>query len=46
VELTHDLDMLVPLFVGSVVSYGFTVLVMKRSIHTEKMSRRGLHLSM
>jgi H+/Cl- antiporter ClcA len=46
VELTHDLDMLVPLFVGSVVSYGFTVLVMKRSILTEKVSRRGLHLSM
>jgi hypothetical protein len=37
--------MLVPLLCGVAVAYGFTVLVMKRSILTEKLSRRGYHLS-
>ena len=27
------------------VAYGFTVLVMKRSILTEKVARRGYHIS-
>jgi len=31
--------------VGAFVAYGFTVLTMKRSILTEKISRRGFHLS-
>jgi len=31
--------------VGSVIAYGFTVLTLKRSILTEKVARRGFHLS-
>jgi CBS domain-containing protein len=45
VELTHDLNMLLPLFVASFLAHGFTVLTLKRSILTEKISRRGYHLS-
>jgi H+/Cl- antiporter ClcA/predicted transcriptional regulator len=44
-ELIHEFDMLFPLMVAVFVAYGFTVLVMKRSILTEKVSRRGFHLS-
>jgi CBS domain-containing protein len=31
--------------IGSMTAYAFTVLVMKRSILTEKVARRGVHLS-
>ncbi|HLL80210.1 MAG TPA: chloride channel protein [Ktedonobacteraceae bacterium] len=44
-ELTHDINMLLPLMVACVVAHGFTVIVMRRSILTEKVSRRGYHLS-
>lgn len=44
-ELTHDANVFLPLLVGSVVSHAFTVLVLKRSILTEKVARRGFHLS-
>jgi chloride channel protein, CIC family len=44
-ELTHDIDAMLPLLIGSTVAYAFTVLVMKRSILTEKVARRGYHLS-
>ncbi len=44
-ELTHDINALLPLLVASVIAHGFTVLVMKRSILTEKVARRGYHLS-
>jgi CBS domain-containing protein len=44
-ELTHDLDMLLPLLVAVTIAHGFTVLVMRRSILTEKIARRGYHLS-
>ena len=44
-ELTHDVNVFLPLLVGSLISYAFTVLVMKRSILTEKVARRGYHLS-
>jgi CBS domain-containing protein len=44
-ELTYDTGALVPLLLGSVLSYGFTVLTMKRSILTEKVARRGYHIS-
>jgi chloride channel protein, CIC family len=45
VELTHDVNMLLPLLVATTVAHGFTVLAMRRSILTEKVSRRGYHLS-
>ena len=44
-ELTHDLNALPALFVGSVAALGFTVLVLRRSILTEKLARRGQHIS-
>jgi H+/Cl- antiporter ClcA len=40
-ELTHDMEALPPLLIAAVIAYGFTVLVMKRSILTEKVARRG-----
>jgi H+/Cl- antiporter ClcA len=43
-ELTHDVNALLPLLAASTVAYGFTVLLMPRSILTEKISRRGYHI--
>jgi CBS domain-containing protein len=45
IELTHDLNMLLPLLVACFIAHAFTVLMLKRSILTEKISRRGYHLS-
>jgi chloride channel protein, CIC family len=44
-ELTHDVNILLPLLIACTLAHGFTVLVLKRSILTEKISRRGYHLS-
>jgi chloride channel protein, CIC family len=44
-ELTHDVNMMLPLLIAVTVAHGFTVLVMRRSILTEKIARRGYHLS-
>ena len=44
-ELTHDANVFLPLLVGSVVAHAFTVLTLKRSILTEKVARRGFHLT-
>lgn len=44
-ELTHDLNALLPLLIATTIAHLFTVLVMKRSILTEKISRRGFHMS-
>ncbi len=44
-ELTHDWGMILPLLVAVPVAYAFTVLALRRSILTEKVSRRGFHLS-
>jgi H+/Cl- antiporter ClcA/CBS domain-containing protein len=44
-ELTHDINALLPLLVACVIAHGFTVLMLKRSILTEKVARRGYHLS-
>lgn len=44
-ELTGDVHMLVPLLLASVAAHAFTVLVLPRSILTEKIARRGFHLS-
>jgi H+/Cl- antiporter ClcA len=44
-ELTHDVNMLLPLLVAVAISHLFTVLILKRSILTEKIARRGYHLS-
>jgi CIC family chloride channel protein len=44
-ELTHALPAVLPLTLACVASYLVTSLVMPRSILTEKLSRRGYHLS-
>jgi H+/Cl- antiporter ClcA len=43
-ELTLDVHALPPLLVAAITAYAFTVLVMKRSILTEKVARRGYDL--
>ena len=44
-ELTHDANIFLPLLVSSVIAHAFTVLTLRRSILTEKVARRGYHLS-
>jgi H+/Cl- antiporter ClcA/CBS domain-containing protein len=44
-ELTHDTNMLLPLIIAVTVAHAFTVLTLRRSILTEKISRRGYHLT-
>jgi H+/Cl- antiporter ClcA len=44
-ELTHDVNMLLPLLVAVTLAHAFTVMTLRRSILTEKVSRRGYHLS-
>ena len=43
--LTHDSNAMLPLLATSAVAYGFTVLTMRRSILTEKIARRGQHIT-
>jgi H+/Cl- antiporter ClcA/CBS domain-containing protein len=45
VELTHQYAALLPLIIGATTAYGVSVLVLKRSVLTEKIARRGYHLS-
>jgi CBS domain-containing protein len=44
-EITYDIRMLLPLLIATIIAHGFTVLVMRRSILTEKVARRGFHVS-
>ncbi|QPC92295.1 chloride channel protein [Mesorhizobium sp. INR15] len=44
VELTGDTHVLVPLIAACATAHAVTVLLMKRSILTEKVARRGHHL--
>ena len=44
-ELTGDVTALPGLLVGSIAAAGVTVLLMRRSILTEKLARRGQHVS-
>ncbi len=44
-ELTHDINVLLPLLVAGMLAYATSVLVLKRSILTEKVARRGFHIS-
>jgi CIC family chloride channel protein len=44
-ELTGDFGMLLPVLVATTCAHLFTVLAMKRSILTEKVARRGFHVS-
>jgi len=43
-ELTHDINVLLPLLVAAMLAHATTVLLLKRSILTE-IARRGFHLT-
>ncbi|WP_414439307.1 chloride channel protein [Burkholderia sp. 22PA0106] len=42
--LTHDANALLPLLAATLVAHGFSAVVMRRSIMTEKIARRGYHI--
>src|SRR5947209_1265561 len=44
-ELTNDYHSILPLLIACMAAHAFTVLTLKRSILTEKISRRGHHLT-
>ena len=44
-ELTHDVNALLPMLTAVIIAHGFTVLVLRRSILTEKIARHGHHLT-
>src|SRR6185437_5318569 len=44
-ELTHRFDALLPLIIGASTAFAVSVLLLKRSVLTEKIARRGYHLS-
>ena len=44
-ELTHDVDALLPLLVACTIAHLVSVLTLKRSILTEKIARRGYHVT-
>ncbi len=45
VELTQDFKMFPALLIGAVGAFGVTVLLMRRSILTERLARRGHHVT-
>ncbi len=45
VELTHNSGLMLPVLLACVSAYAISVLVQPRSMLTEGLSRRGLHLS-
>jgi CIC family chloride channel protein len=45
IELTHALPALLPLIAACIAAYTITSLIMPRSILTEKLGRRGHHLT-
>jgi H+/Cl- antiporter ClcA/CBS domain-containing protein len=44
-ELTHRYEALLPLVIAASTAYCVSVLLLKRSVLTEKIARRGYHLS-
>jgi CIC family chloride channel protein len=44
-EITHSIPAMLPLMLGCIAAYAVTSLIMPRSILTEKLSRRGFHLT-
>ncbi len=44
-ELTHDINVLLPLLVAAMLAHATTVLLLKRSLLTEKVARRGFHIT-
>jgi H+/Cl- antiporter ClcA len=44
-ELTHRYEALLPLLIGATAAYAISILVLRRSVLTEKIARRGIHLT-
>ena len=44
-ELTHAWPALFPLIIAAVTAYAISVLLLDRSVLTEKIARRGLHVT-
>ena len=44
-ELTHEWPLLVPCLIASLAAYLLSVLMLKRSVLTERIARRGFHLT-
>jgi CBS domain-containing protein len=44
-ELTHAWNALLPLLIAATTAYALSALLLKRSVLTEKIARRGLHLT-
>jgi H+/Cl- antiporter ClcA/CBS domain-containing protein len=44
-ELTHEWGALLPLLISAISAFGISALVLKRSVLTEKVARRGVHLT-
>ncbi|MGH7573082.1 MAG: chloride channel protein, partial [Gemmatimonadota bacterium] len=44
VELTHDMQLFLPLLLTTTIAHLISVLILKRSILTEKVARRGFHV--
>ncbi|MET8468441.1 chloride channel protein [Streptomyces sp. NPDC006422] len=44
-ELTHEVNALVPMVITASSAYLLSVIILKRSVLTEKIARRGLHLT-
>jgi H+/Cl- antiporter ClcA len=45
IELTHRYEALLPLLIGATAAYAVSVLVLRRSVLTEKVARRGVHIN-
>ena len=45
VELTHNGGLMLPVLLACITAYAISVLIQPRSMLTENLSRRGLHLS-
>jgi H+/Cl- antiporter ClcA len=45
IELTGRFDAVLPLLIGATVAFGISAVILKRSVLTEKIARRGYHLS-
>ena len=44
-ELTHRFDAVLPLIIGATSAFAISVLILKRSVLTEKIARHGYHLT-
>ena len=44
-ELTHEMNALLPMVITASSAYLLSVILLKRSVLTEKLARRGLHLT-